>query len=225
MRRPIAARKSPWAQSFARTLARAGVAPNTVSLASVIFALGAGVCLWATPRAGQSGQIALFLLAAALVQARLLCNLFDGMLAVEWKRASKLGPIFNDFPDRPADVFILVGCGLALGPHWMPNWGFAAAIMALWTAYTRVLGAAIGANEHFTGPMAKQHRMALVTLACLFSALESAFSWPHRAMSAVLILIVAGCIVTIWRRLRLIARDLNGALNGDLADDAAEKAA
>jgi phosphatidate cytidylyltransferase len=32
-------------------------------------------------------------------------NLFDGMLAVEFGQKSALGPIFNDLPDRPADVF------------------------------------------------------------------------------------------------------------------------
>lgn len=212
MRRPIAARDAPWAKRLARTLARAGIAPNTVSLASAVFALGAGACLALTPRASAGAQIAWFCGAAACIQARLLCNLFDGMLAVEWNRASKLGPIFNDFPDRPADVLILLGCGLSAGmttgPFWIRNLGWMAAIAALLVAYTRVLGAAIGAREHFTGPMAKQHRMAIATLACLGAALESGLGWPHRAMSAALVVIVLGCLATIARRLQLIARDL-----------------
>lgn len=208
MRRPIAARNSAWAKRFARNLARAGVSPNAVSVASVVFAALAGGLLALTPHWNSTGQFFAFLGAAACIQARLLCNLFDGMLAVEWNRASKLGAIFNDFPDRPADVLILLGCGYAVSQT--PIWGFLAAIMALLTAYTRVLGAAIGAGEHFIGPMAKQHRMAVATVACVVSALESAFKFPHRAMEIALVLIVLGCALTTARRLKLIARDLEG---------------
>lgn len=209
MRRPIASRQSLWAQRIARALASRGVRPNAVSGASVVFALLAALCLFAAPRVeGRLLPVALFLGAALCIQLRLLCNLFDGMLAVEFGQASSLGPLWNDFPDRPADVFILVGCGLSGGSAWLPMLGAAAALLALLTAYTRVLGAAVGAREHFTGPMAKPQRMALATLACAVAALEAALSWPHHAMALALILIVLGCALTTARRLQLIARDL-----------------
>lgn len=86
-----------------------------------------------------------------------------------------------------------------------------AAVLALTTAYVRVLGVAIGASETFAGPMAKQHRMAVVTIACALAALETIFALPHRAMTIALIVVVLGCIVTIARRLKLIARDLNSS--------------
>ncbi len=154
-------------------------------------------------------QIALWLGAAVFIQLRLLCNLFDGMLAVEWKRASALGAIYNDLPDRPADVLVLVGSGYALSMwNWSPTIGWVAAVLALLTAYVRVLGVAIGARERFIGPMAKQHRMAVVTVACVLSALETLFAQPHRAMTVALVLVVVGCVVTVARRLGLIAHDL-----------------
>lgn len=209
MRRPIASRQSHWAQRIARDLARRGVRPNAVSGASVVFALLAALCLIFAPRVeGRFWEFALFCGAALCIQLRLLCNLFDGMLAVEFNQASALGPLWNDFPDRPADILILVGCGFSGGPNWLPMLGAAAALLALLTAYTRVLGAAVGAREHFAGPMAKPQRMALATIACVFSALEAVLSWPHRAMTLALILIVLGCALTISRRLQLIARDL-----------------
>ena len=184
MRRPIAARDSGWAGQTARALAARGIAPNTVSGASVVFAAAAAACLAGAPWVGNPwAQAALFGCAAAGVQLRLLCNLFDGMLAVEFGKGSALGPIWNDLPDRPADVLILAACGFAGGPSWLPIAGGLAAVGALMTAYVRVLGAAIGARETFAGPMAKQQRMALVTIACALAALESVVGWPHRAMA------------------------------------------
>ncbi len=212
MRRPIAAREAHWAKNAARFLARRGVRPNTVSLASVAFAALAMACLIAAPRVhGRWTEVALFCGAALCIQGRLLCNLFDGMLAVEWDQASALGPIFNDFPDRPADVLILAGCGFCGGPAWMPLAAWLAASLALVTAYTRVLGVAIGAHEYFVGPMAKPHRMATTTIACVLAALEAALGWTPRAMAIALAIIALGCVLTIARRLKLIARDLENA--------------
>lgn len=228
MRRPIAARESGWAKNLARVLAACGVTPNAVSGASVFCAALAMLCLIGAGRSeSAAAQVALFLGAALFIQLRLLCNLFDGMLAVEFKKSSALGPLWNDFPDRPADVLILVGCGYSGGvasnfAAWLPALGWAAAALALMTAYARVLGVAVGARETFAGPMAKQHRMAMATFGCVFSALPPLGIWLLRkpppqgyslpsAMLAVLLLIVVGCVVTIVRRLKLIARDLQSA--------------
>ena len=213
MRRPIATRDKTWAKNFARFLAAHGVSPNAVSGASVVCALGACACLVATRiEYSMWGQIALWLGAGLFVQLRLLCNLFDGMLAVEFKKASPLGPIYNDLPDRPADVLILVGAGYAASLWaWAPTLGWLASVLALTTAYVRVLGVAIGAPESFVGPMAKQHRMAVVTSACALSALETLAHWPHRAMSLALVLVVIGCLVTIARRLKLVADALSNS--------------
>ena len=229
MRRPIAARDVGWAKNLARVLAGRGVSPNAISGASVFCAALAMLCLiGAGQSASAAEQVALFLGAALFIQLRLLCNLFDGMVAVEFKKASALGPLWNDFPDRPADVLILVGCGYcgnaASGfafAAWLPALGWAAAALALITAYARVLGVAVGARETFAGPMAKQHRMAFATFGCIFSTLPPLTQLFFRAVSqnyplespmpAVLFLICGGCVITISRRLKLVARDLENA--------------
>ena len=214
MRRPIATRDKTWAKNFARFLAKRGVTPNAVSGASVVCALGAFACLLATRNIEYSRwtQVALWLGAALFVQLRLLCNLFDGMLAVEFEKASALGAIYNDLPDRPADVLILVGAGYAISTfQWSPTIGWIAAVLALMNAYVRVLGVAIGAQERFNGPMAKPHRMAAITIACVLSAVETLFAWPHRVMGLALIFVAVGCVITIFNRLKLIARDLQSA--------------
>lgn len=113
-RRPLKTRQRAWAQGLARVLTRAGIAPNAISMASLVFAIGAGVCLAWTPRAEGISRPALFLAAAACIQLRLLCNMLDGLVAIEGGRKTVYGEIFNDMPDRFADVVILVGAGYSI---------------------------------------------------------------------------------------------------------------
>lgn len=214
-RRPIQARNSRWAASIAGMLARAGVRPNTISIASVAFAGAAGLCLAVSPLVTPAGGTLLLILAAAGVQARLLCNLFDGMVAVEGGFKTKSGEIFNELPDRFADAFVFVGGGYAVRSiPFGVELGWSAAVLAVITAYVRTLGAATGAGQNFMGPMAKPHRMATVTLACLVAAAATWWrsSSPWLGASAViwgaLALIIAGEIVTIARRVAWIVRTL-----------------
>jgi phosphatidylglycerophosphate synthase len=161
------------------------------------------------PELAGGGRAALLLAAAASIQLRLLCNLLDGMLAVEEGFKSKTGEIYNELPDRVADVFILVGAGysvrdLAFGA----TLGWAAAVLALFTAYVRVLGGSLGVTQHFIGPMAKQHRMFTLTVATLLAAAEALLGMPPRAIRIGLAVIVAGSIVTTFRRARRVAAEV-----------------
>ena len=78
--------------------------------------------------------------------------------------------------------------------------GWAAAVLAVFTAYVRLLGGSLGVTQHFIGPMAKQHRMFTLTIATLISAAETMLGMPPRAMQIGLGVIVAGSIVTACRR-------------------------
>ncbi len=210
MRRPISARDTRWAAANAGWLARRGIRPNTISIMSVVFAAAAGGCL---VRLGQTDGLlpgVLLPLGAALcIQLRLLCNLFDGMVAVEQGQKTKSGEIFNELPDRFADAFILAGAGyVSQSLGWLNELGWTAAVLAVITAYVRSLGAAVGAGQHFLGPMAKQHRMATMTITCAVLSVTAA--WPCRGEIAAsgLGLIAAGCLVTITRRSVRIVREL-----------------
>ena len=211
-RRPISSRSASWAIRTARRLLRAGLRPNQVSVLGVAFAAVAAICLILAGRSEDGARIALLVVAAAAMPARLLCNMLDGMLAVEGVLKTPTGDIYNELPDRLADLLILVGAGYAIGDvAWGPELGWAAATTALLTAYVRTLGAAAGASHHFVGPMAKPRRMHVLIAACLLSAVETAVGWPWgRALVAALVLIIAG-VVTILRRLRLIVADLEAA--------------
>ncbi|MEN9676207.1 MAG: hypothetical protein RIS76_2103 [Verrucomicrobiota bacterium] len=197
-RRPIAARNTHWASATARWLTRTGLRPNQISLLSVVFGALAGAALASTVLVSGLGRAALLLGAAVGIQLRLLCNLFDGMVAVEGGFRTPAGEIYNELPDRFADLAVLVGAGYAAGSS--PELGWAAAVAAITTAYVRALGAAAGAGQHFVGPMAKQQRMALMTTACVVQGVLAALFWRVDLLQPALWLVVAGCGVTMIRR-------------------------
>jgi phosphatidylglycerophosphate synthase len=173
-RRPLSSRDTRWARAVARGLARAGVNPNLISFASIVFA---AVGAWALARLASAtgdARITLALVAAAGIQLRLAANLFDGLVAVEHGRKQATGDLWNEVPDRFADVALLLGAGYGLageatvaGQPVGPLLGWSAALLAVATAYVRQLGGALGLPQDFRGPLAKQQRMFVLTLGVL----------------------------------------------------------
>jgi phosphatidylglycerophosphate synthase len=142
---------------------------------------------------------------AAGIQLRLLCNLIDGMVAVEGGKKSKVGVLYNEVPDRAADSMFLVALGYAIGIPWL---GWLAALVAAVTAYIRVLGGTFGLAQDFRGPMAKQHRMAVMTAGCLLGMVEYWWNGSLYLLEAAAWLIAAGAVVTCGTRIRAIAAQL-----------------
>jgi len=198
-RRPIAARDTGWARAIAARLVRTNITPNQISMASVLFAaIGAAALLWWPGIPG-------FLLCVLCIQLRLLCNLFDGLVAVEGGKASPLGRIYNEFPDRITDTLFIVALGYAAGMPWL---GWLGALFAVATAYVRVFGGSLGLVQDFRGPVAKQQRMALQTLGCLGAIAESFFHAERYSLIAAAVLIAAGSLITCITRTRVIVVQL-----------------
>jgi phosphatidylglycerophosphate synthase len=220
-RRPLTSRNSAWASAAARACLKAGLSPNAISLASILFAVAAASFFIARTTV-TAVQTPWFLLAAALmVQGRLLCNLLDGMVAIEGGQKTKSGEIYNELPDRIADPIILIGAGYCVGTE--PLLGWAAAVLALLTAYVRALGVSAGASQQFCGPMAKPHRMAVITAAAILQGIlywvnpETGFlGFVSRlangnkvsVMTVALALICLGCVITVIRRTSRIVAEL-----------------
>lgn len=200
-RRPVGARDDGRIRAAAAGLARCGISPNAISLASIAFAGLGAWALVATPSAGPW-------LCAVGILLRLLCNVFDGLVAVEHGRQTPTGPLFNEVPDRIADSVLLVALGHAAG---LVEAGWLAALLAGLTAYVRTLGGALGQPQDFRGPMAKQHRMWLMLVACLVAPLEHRLSGGVLALQAAVWIIAAGAALTCMTRLRAIARRLDSA--------------
>ena len=51
--------------------------------------------------------------AAVFIQLGLLANMLDGLIAVEGGRMTKTGELYNEIPDRIADVVFLGAAGYA----------------------------------------------------------------------------------------------------------------
>jgi phosphatidylglycerophosphate synthase len=205
-RRPLTSRNSAWAAACAQWCVKAGFSPNTISVASIFF--GAAACaIFTASGVATDWAVPLFLISGALmVQGRLLCNLLDGMVAIEGGKKTKSGEIFNELPDRIADPIILIGAGYCV--NTTPWLGWMAALLALLTAYVRALGVAAGASQQFCGPMAKPHRMATVTIAAVVLAIVCWMRKSTPVMSYALDLICIGCVVTIVRRTMRIVAEL-----------------
>ncbi|MBB3611247.1 CDP-alcohol phosphatidyltransferase family protein [Rhizobium sp. BK602] len=196
-RRPLASRNTRWAQALARRMTALSVMPNQISQASMVMAALAGGSFWLSG-GGDGGSRVLFLILAALFcQLRLLCNLLDGMVAVEGGKGEADGPFWNEFPDRVADILIFAGVGYGIAA---PGLGWAAAAFAVLTAYVRELGRATGNPSDFGGPMAKQHRMATITAAALISILEVLWNGGSWVLTIALWIIAVGAAVTALRR-------------------------
>ncbi|MBI2433688.1 MAG: CDP-alcohol phosphatidyltransferase family protein [Candidatus Hydrogenedentes bacterium] len=202
-RRPIGARHWRISQQTARWMARRGLSPNGISVAGMMCGLLAGGALAATAHAPGWARAA-WLAGAAFMQLRLLANMFDGMVAIERGKASAVGELFNEVPDRVSDTAVLVGAGYAVGGDIVL--GYAAACVAMFTAYVRTTGKAAGAPHIFCGPMAKQQRMALMTVLAVYLALAPQAWQPAWGLMAVgLWVVIVGGLLTAARRLARIA--------------------
>jgi phosphatidylglycerophosphate synthase len=203
-RRPLKSRKTLWAHRLARFFVSIGITPNQMSSASMVVALLGGVAYLAATAVSPLVSRLLFIAVAVCIQLRLLSNLLDGLMAIEEDKKTATGALFNEFPDRVSDTLFLVGAGYASGSVEL---GWAAALLAVLTAYVRALGASLGFGQDYSGPMAKQQRMFVLTVGSLAAAVL-----PYRPVLLVaLATIVAGSAVTALRRTYRLAGQLTAA--------------
>ena len=198
-RRPLDTRSAGWAKALAASLAKARVSPDLISAISIPIALaGAAALLYLPAPAGP-------LLCAVAVQLRLLCNLLDGMVAVEGGLGGPTGPLWNELPDRIADSLFIVALGMAAGE---PVLGWAGALLAALTAYIRTTGGALGFAQDFSGVQSKPRRMFVMTVGCLVAA--AAPWWPDASLGllATAWFIAAGAGLTCVTRTLKLARQL-----------------
>jgi len=183
-----------------------GIHPNWVSYGSVVASAAAALCFW------QALALPALLIPAVLFcYVRLWLNMLDGMVALASGKASPVGEIVNELPDRVSDVLIFVGVAHSGLCH--PLTAYWAALCALFVAYVGTLGQAVGVQREFSGIMSKPWRMvvlhvgAWITLALLWSdgSVEygglTVLDWANLA-------VIAGCAETVVLRLIRIVRTL-----------------
>jgi len=216
-RRAIPQRSSTWAAKLADAMVAAKLTPNRVSVGSVVFAIIGGLGFLCSALVATDGARAAWLIVAAVcIPLRLLLNMLDGMLAVEKGLHTPTGDLFNEVPDRLADLVLLATAGYATLGIWTTgsvDWGvvlgWSAAAFAILTAYVRTLGAANGVGNFFDGPMAKPARMWVLVIASLASLLEPLFDARGLLLAIALVVILLGSVLTVVMRLRRIAAALH----------------
>lgn len=206
-RRPIAGVFRRTADGAVRLCVRLGIHPDTVSYSSIAAAAAAALCFWQSAR-----WPALLIPAAGFCYLRLWLNMLDGMVALASGKASPRGEILNDLPDRVSDILIFTGVAHSGLCH--PLGGYWAAMLALLTAYVGTFGQAVGAGRQFGGVMAKPWRMVALhaggwaTLGVLWCGGRIGYGgltildWTN-------LIIISGCVQTIWVRLGKIMKKLN----------------
>lgn len=211
-RRPIPARNMATAKAVAAWLAHRGVTPNQVSLLGLLAGVASGGLMAATTLAPGFARLMWFA-AAVAVLLRGLCNMFDGMVAVEHGRATRAGLLYNEIPDRVSDVALMVGAGYAVGGDPLAGW--CAACLALLVTIIRLVGTMAEAPPDFGGLMAKQQRMYTLAGFSLYLSIAPAGWQPNwgpdgrfGVISIGLWIVAAGSALTIVGRLRRALRAL-----------------
>ena len=97
-RRPIASRNTGWARGLTSWLVRKGVTPNQISQSSMAAAAWACAAFYLAGSASGGWRITLLITAALFCQLRLICNLLDGMVAVEAGKVPKTARSGMNFP-------------------------------------------------------------------------------------------------------------------------------
>ena len=198
-RRPLTTRSMLWAKWLANICVKCNLSPNSISVFSIVPALvGAGLLM-------KQPTPFMLILVALCIQLRLLANMLDGMVAIEGGKQSNVGILYNEIPDRIADSLLIVALGYAIAMPWL---GWLGALLAAKTAYIRVLGGAIGLKQDFRGPLAKPHRMFVMTLGCLLAACNFSFFGTQQILLVTAYIIAIGAGITCITRTLAIAKQL-----------------
>jgi phosphatidylglycerophosphate synthase len=202
-RRPIQSRDTAWAKKISQFLAKKNISPNQISVFSIFPALLMFViCLF------YKTNIFLSIVFLGMIQLRLLANLFDGMVAIEGGKKSDVGAIYNEFPDRISDTLFI--CAFAMMANQLLL-GVIASLLAVMTAYIRLLGGSLSLKQTFVGPMAKQHRMFVLNLSLVILILEQLLIGNNDiklTITMALWLIIIGGVLTCAHRLNVITKQL-----------------
>jgi CDP-diacylglycerol---glycerol-3-phosphate 3-phosphatidyltransferase len=181
-----------------KSLAKAGVTANHVTIAAVILSFLVGGLIATQPQA----RLPLLLMPLALF-LRMALNAIDGMLAREHAMKSSLGAILNEIGDVLSDTALYLPLGLVPGVNAI--WIVAATILAIVSEMTGVIAVQIGAHRRYDGPMGKSDRAFVFGLLCLLLGIGVKLGYW---VDALLVITVFLLIVTIFNRARLALEEV-----------------
>ncbi len=149
-----------------------GLSPNTLSAASVIFALLAGIALVFANESivedifnpGHYIYI-MFIIASICIFLNGFLDAVDGKVARITKRISKRGDFLDHALDRYADILILGG--IMLSPYCNVLIGALAIIAVMLTSYMGTQAQALGCGRNYSGLLGRADRLVILIFAPL----------------------------------------------------------
>src|SRR5690606_3911928 len=94
-RRVLSSRNTTLAKRSAAWLAKRNVSPNFISVLGIVFAFLA-LFFFYRDALNDKAEWSSMLAAAVFIRLRLLMNLLDGMVAVEFNKKAALGVLYNE---------------------------------------------------------------------------------------------------------------------------------
>ena len=149
-----------------------GLNPNTLSVASLLFALLAGIALANADAAVIEDLIKprryiyiMFIIASVCIFLNGFLDAVDGKVARLTNRTSKRGDFLDHALDRYADILILGG--IMLSPYCNTLIGALAIIAVLLTSYMGTQAQALGCGRDYSGLLGRADRMVILIFAPL----------------------------------------------------------
>ncbi len=153
---------------FAKALS--GLSPNSLSAASVAFALLAGIAFTFANRSIIEDRFnpghyiyIMFIIASVCIFLNGFLDAIDGKVARLTNRMSKQGDFLDHALDRYADVLILGG--IMLSPYCNTVIGALAIIAVFLTSYMGTQAQALGCGRDYSGLLGRADRMAILIFA------------------------------------------------------------
>ncbi|MBM3114415.1 CDP-alcohol phosphatidyltransferase family protein [Jeongeupia naejangsanensis] len=178
-----------------RTLHRAGITANQITLLALLASVALGLLLALNP------VPPLFLMLPAFLLVRMALNAIDGMLAREFKQQSRLGALLNEAGDILSDSALYLPFALLPGADPV-----AVVVMALLANLTEFLGVAaqtVGASRRYDGPLGKSDRaFVLGAYALLVGLYTPALAWSPWLFWTLALLCAFTCLNRARRALR-----------------------
>jgi CDP-diacylglycerol--glycerol-3-phosphate 3-phosphatidyltransferase len=182
-----------------RSLHRAGVTANQVTVFAWVVSIAVGAYLIVAPRIA-------FTIFPIWMFVRMALNAVDGMLAREFGQKSALGAYLNEISDVVSDAALYLPFAFVAPFTWQSVGSviFAAAVSEM----AGVVAVMAGASRRYDGPMGKSDRAFVFSLlAIAIAATDSLPSWTQWILWAVALLTA----LTVVNRIRNGLRERAGS--------------
>lgn len=173
-------------------LRQAGVTPNALTWMAIALSGGLGYAFVL----GLEQRAWFFVVTAGLL-LRMALNALDGMMARQFDMTSKAGAVMNELGDIVSDALVM--WPLALLPEVHVGWVAALLWMSAVNECAGVLGAAVGEERRYEGPMGKSDRTLVWGVFCL---LLGAGVPVEGHVQTGLYVVLAGLCWSTFRRIR-----------------------